>query len=102
VEGRGRGRERGIRSSNSTCVDGERNRQVECVQRSQRDRPKPEQEITSIERVPILQRMHLKKATSDVILQSRGRAAFHAGIKFAVTTTACEKTAKFYYGQPAD
>jgi hypothetical protein len=75
---------------------------VECVERSQRDRPKPGQEITSIERMPVLQRMHLKKPTPDIILQSGGRAAFHAGIKFAVTATVCEKTAKFDYGQPAD
>lgn len=95
-------RERVVRSSDSSRVDRERNRQVEGVEGSQRDRPKPDQEITSIERMPIFQRMDLKKAAPDIILQSRGRAAFHAGIKLAVATTACEKAAKFEHGQPAN
>ena len=95
-------RERVVRSSNRTRVDGARNRQMECVERPQRDRSKPDQEITSIECVPIFQRMHLKKAVADIILQGRGRAAFHAGIEFAVATTAREEAAKFDYGQPAN
>lgn len=57
-----RRRERGVRSSNRTRVDGARNGLVQCVKRPQRDRPKPDQEITSIECMPIFQRMHLKKA----------------------------------------
>src|SRR5262249_11418323 len=102
MQGGCRRRERVVRSSNSTRADGTRNRQVECVERSQRDRPKPNQHITSIERVPIFQRMHLKKAAPEIILPSRGRAAFQAGIKFAVATTACEQAAKFDHGQPAN